>query len=180
MLITRGNNYGIDRAINRFQSLLYSRLSPVFGDWDSYPRVYKNKKHIDGGKSYIAEHEENNEYFNVMFNDNKNMVSFFLRDNQTTPLSGTLSPNTKVSLIVQCKLDSIYLDEVNRSDEKLKEDIVSVSQLSGDFTLTNIIDGVDNVYSEFFKDNLTWSNIEERHIVRFEYDVLFNYKFCIK
>lgn len=179
-LITRSNNYGIDRTIDRFQNLLYGRLSPSFGLWDCYPRVYKNKREVDGGKKYIAEHEEDNEYFNVMFDDNKDMVSFFIRDDQNTPLSGTLSTSTKVSLIIQCNLDSIYKGEINRADEKLKEDIVSVSQLSGEFNLTNISDGVDNVYSEFFKENLVWSNMEERHVVRFEFDVLFNYKFCIK
>ena len=178
-LITRENSYGIDKSIDVFQKYLYEKLSNQFGTWNCYPRVYKNKIHRDNKTVVTAQHEENNNYTNVLFNDKVNMQSFFIRDSENTPLKQLLSATTSVSLIMQCNLDSIYSNEKNRTDERLKEDIVSISRSFADWQLVNIVDGIENVYREFYNDDLQWSNIEPRHVVRFEYDLLYSYKNCI-
>ena len=177
-LITRQNNYGVDKRVDDFQRLLYNRLSGQFGSWECYPRVYKNKIHRNETTVIIAQHEQNNQYVDVLFNDRVNMQSFFIKDDDRTPLKGNLSATTSMSLIMQCNLDAIYPNEQNRTDEKLKRDIINVSSLYGDWELTSVVDGLENVYKEFYNDDLRWDNIEPRHVVRFNYDLLYNYENC--
>lgn len=177
-LIQRDNNYGVDVPIDRFQFDLYQSLSTEFGNWDSYPRVYKNERKKDNTDYITAEHAIDNQfdYLSVLYNDNKDMVSFFFKDNESS--IDYVIGKTTVSFIVQCDLNKIYPTETNRADERLKRDILTEISRQPYFNVIRTIDGVESVYREFRKDELMYSNISPRHIVRFDIEVDYNYNCC--
>ena len=141
-LVRRTNKYGVDRPIDVFQSMLWDNLSMQFGDWDSYPRVYKNKRRKPDNREYfIAEHSHTlKEYLEILFNDKKTMVSFFIKDDQINV--DELAATASVSFIVQCDLNKVYPDETERADERLKEDILFFIMRQPNFKIQQTIAGI--------------------------------------
>lgn len=176
MIFQKVNPVGIDKVIDSFQSKLFNKLSSVFSDdWECYPRIYKNKKSSNGATYFIPEFTEfGKDYNNVLFNDRKPITSFFLKGD--TINSNNYKETVTVSLIMSCKLKTIFPDIPHRADEELKQTVIlATRQLTNAFKLDTIEDGVDNVYSEFRNDNVEWSDIGTRHVVRFNFEVTYEY-----
>lgn len=176
-LIARNNVTGLDLQIERAQKLIYDELNPLWGgDWDCFPRIYKNKRKDDNGNEYfIPEYLDGvKEYTkDTLFNDRKDVTSFFLEGDNSSVNDHIIE--TDVSLIFSCKIDKIYTG-TDRKDMKMRGDIYKVVQrLKPLWNLINIEIGVDNVYSEFKRDNLTWSDIGKRHLIRYNFKVKYYY-----
>lgn len=178
MLYRKTSPVGLDKKIDFFQSRMFSKLESLFtADWKCYPRCYVNKKkNPDGEEYFIPEYGKTSlEYQDVLFDDKTPMLSFFIKGDTITQTN--LIETATVSLIMSCNLNTIYPTIPHRADEELKRNIVLATRDidSTCFKLESIDDGIDNVYSEFRNDNVLWSNISPRHIVRFNFTVRYEY-----
>ena len=179
MLIQKIDPVSIDKKIAVMQDRLYSSLVDQFGDtWLCYPRCYRNRRKDSNGAYYTAEHVvTKTDYKSVLFNDNVNMLSFFLKDDTVEETSNGII-TSKVSVIFSCNLNNLFPTVPHRADEELKvliNSVIGYGKFSRGWTLTSIEDGLDNVYKEFKRDNVEWSNIAPRHLVRFN----FNVEYCL-
>lgn len=178
MLIQKNSCVGLDCTIQKFQSFLYKKLVEIWGDnWDCFPRIYKNTKRDEDGKYvFIPEYLDGiKEYTtDVLFNDNVNVTSFFFEQDVSKIDNQIIT--TKVSLIFSCKIDKIY-DGAEKQDEKMKRDIynVIVKYPTPNFELTDIKKTVGEVYKEFDIKRLKYSDMSNRHLLRFDFDVTYHF-----
>jgi hypothetical protein len=165
---------GIDCTIKRTQQLMYNHLMAIWGspNWNCFPRIYKNKKTKTGGGVYFVPEFLQGIYeykTDTLFDDNFDVVSYFLVDDKIT--YNQFRPTAQVSLIFSCLIDRLYTRE-QKPDEEMAEDIVNFFQnLPDNWNLTARHVGVDNVYSEFNRDGLNYSDLGNRHLLRFDFDV---------
>lgn len=168
-LIQKTSPRGIDFAINKIQTYLYNELN--LADYESYPRAYKNSK-VDGGvipEIYIGE----NEYKEVFMDDKFDLTSFWLVDDNSTVDEFT---TTTVSVVFQALLDELYPTITHRADEEFVNDVYNILYNNPyDYDLTGVVRGVENVYSEFDTSQVTWDDMSEYFVVRFDLEVVYDY-----
>jgi len=177
MKIQKNTCSGIDCALNRLQDEIYYSLSKVWSvDWNCYPRIYKNKRKDERGNEYfVPEYIDGNYEYSkdTLFDDKVGIVSFFLKDDKTTINEN--HQETDVSLIFSAKINDVYTTG-QREDELFKMDIFQALKQasSAGFKLNSIEDGLNNVYKEFRKEDLTWSNLSNRCLLRFNFTINYN------
>lgn len=176
-LILKTDCVGLDCAIDRVQKKLYNRLDSVWdGVWDSFPRIYKNKRvdekdreyfvpeYLDGLKEYTTD---------TLFNDKVDVTSFFLEGDSSSV--NDLIIESDVSIIFSCQIDKIYSGN-DKKDMKMRGDIFDVVKgFPSTWELDNIHTGVNDVYKEFKKDWLNYSDMSERHLLRFDFKVKYSF-----
>jgi len=167
-LIQKTNPVGVDVQIDEFQVYLYDALG--ISDWEMYPRAYFNTK----GNSLTPEHYEGSEeYDNVMYDDTHDMSSFFITDT-TRDIAFDGLATTQVSLIVQADLPALYPLITHRADEELTNAIHQSSNRyipKAWFKLERVLYTIDEVYREFDKSQIRLTDISNRYVARFEYNV---------
>lgn len=176
-LIQKTNCVGLDCSIDNVQETLYTLLNPVWsGDWDCFPRIYKNKRIDEKGQEYfVPEYLDGiKEYTtDTLFNDKVDVTSFFLEGSKSDV--DELIITSDVSLIFSCLIDKIYPGN-QKEDMKMRGDIFDAIKEFGDtWDLVNISTTVDEVYKEFKKEGLNFSDMSNRHLLRFDFKV--NYSF---
>lgn len=134
-------------------------------NWQSYPRVYKNKKQDNGSEYFVPEFtEDGKNYTDTFFNDNFDVLSFFLLSDTRTVNAGQATVD--ISIVFSCHLNALYSVQ-HRADEEMLLDVVKTIQgNSYGFEVVGIETGIDNVYREFNTTNLKWTDIGKRHILR--------------
>ena len=165
-LILKTNPRGIDFAIDKFQSHLDDELT--FANWDSYHRVYLNPS--DSG--LVPErYKENGEYGEVFYDDTFDMTTwFFVSDERPAAIDGIIE--TTVSLIVQADLNKLFPAINHRADEELNNAFVLAGQSFigiEDFKLESIFTTLDKVYQEFDRKAVTFTDMSNRYVTRFNY-----------
>ncbi len=174
---------GVDIGIDRMQTTLFDNLTSLgWTDYEVYPRAYKNYK----GENKIPEiYVGNGEYREVLFDDTKNVTSFFLVDDNTNVEFQKLT--TDVSLIFQANLLFLYPSIGHRADEEMHVDIFnSVKNNSIGFNLTGITTGVRNVYSDLeirgnIEDLVKLDDISYYHVAKLDFTVPYEIrKTCTK
>jgi hypothetical protein len=171
MIYTKQDAVGIDVAIQSLQSYLYSKLTS-FGvsDYESYGRIYKNGKN---GKLIPERYTEGNEYEEVLFNDKMNMTSFFAVAD-VTPVAE--KPKALVSVIFQLKLDKVFPLISHRADEEFINLIVILfEKYHKNIQLKSIVRGIDQVYKEFDKTKIKWTDMQDFNVVRFDIELNYDY-----
>lgn len=171
------NCEGIDCAIKFAQDIIYAHLNPIWNaQWNCYPRIYKNKKYTqEDGEFFVPEFLDGDfEYTqDTLFDDRVDVTSFFLVGD-VRPFENDNATAT-VSLIFSCLIDKLY-NEVQKPDEKMHRDIIAaLKMLPQQWELTDLKTGVDQVYSEFLKRGLKYSDMSKRHLCRFDLDVTYSY-----
>jgi len=182
-IITRNNPVGIDAKIAAHQSSMFTQLN-LSGfakniDWDSYDRVYGNPtedgriipEHFTGGKKYK----------DVLFNSKRLMTSFYWLDDDMPidPSSGLIKAN--VSMIVQAQIGKMYSDDTQRYDENLRMVFAENSKNFygyDSFRLNSIKKGIDTVYKEFYRDEITTTDMSDYHVFRLDYTVAYEPRNC--
>jgi hypothetical protein len=174
-LILKTEPVGIDCTIDRFQKLIYNALSTSFnGEWDCYPRIYKTKaKDLRGNEYFKPEYSSGKygDYKEVLFNDKVSITSFFLVSDEVDVDNGITT--TQVDIIFASDLVKALNIKNHREDEEF---IVMLTKqfkktMISTWDLQRIIKGVDNVYQEFERSNVAWSDIQNRNVVRFSFRV---------
>jgi len=172
-LIQKISPVGLDKAIDLFQSYIYTKLG--YSDWECYPRGYKNPKK----NGLIPEFYEGGDYDELLFDDKHSITSFFISNDRKTLDNGLNS--TEVSLIVQANLEELFPTIPHRADEELHNDIMFASNKYGyydHFKLVEVLTGIDNVYREFIKDDVKLDDMNQNHVVRFVYEVKYMNDCC--
>lgn len=167
-LVRKISPVGIDVVIDKVQSYIYNNLVV---EHQSYPRVYKNDTNNVGVIPEVYVNE--NEYSEVFFDDAYTVSSFWLVDDNT---SYDEKATTTISVIFQVLLDEAYPSITHRADEEFINDISNILYDNPyNYEITNIVRGIDNVYSEFNRDQVKWDDISNFFVVRFDLEVTYDY-----
>lgn len=167
-LIQKTDPVGIDVSIDNFQLHLDNALT--FSDWDNYHRVYLNPSE----NGLVPErYKTDGNYNEVFYNDKFNITTWFFTSSERPVGDGGLVETT-VSLIVQADLVKLYPSIAHRADEELNNAFSLASESfvgSEEFKLESIWTTLDKVYQEFDKGAVTFDNMSNRYVVRFNYKV---------
>ena len=180
MINQRVNPLGVDYQIAMLQGDLYSSLTMNYGwtNYESYDRAYKNER----AKEIVPEfYLSNRDYKEVLFDDKKNVTSFFLADDQRTYSKENLNFKQGVSFIVQAKLDKLLPLITHRADEELISQVINSANETGwGASFTDVITGIDKVYSDL-KINRTKKNMDDMSnyfICRFDFELTYEMNKC--
>lgn len=177
-LVQKISPVGIDTSIDTLQVELFNHLTNIalWTEYESYPRAYKNPL----GDNTIPEvATDDEEYKEVLFDDNFRVTSFFLtEDNATSNSDGVF--NQRVSVIFQGILTKLYpLITTHRADAEMLDDVIKAFEKTN-YIVTNIITGVDNVYSDLdlrnkLKEHINLTDMSQFHVLRVDFDVQYTY-----
>lgn len=181
MLVTKPSVTGIDIPIQKYQSVLYNQLKPIWGFTDStfnlYGRAYRNQTQ-DGYTPEI--YKGHNEYNDSYFDDTLAGSAFFGLGETTKVTNADILAN--VFVIFMVNLNKIK-PGTTRNDEEVRIDVerIALTNING-FFLTGIITGIDQVFKEFsgykavkgikFRDTQPW------HCFRLNFQVNYNIYDC--
>ena len=173
-LIQIPNCIGIDCSIGYAQEIVYDTLQLTWdASWNCYPRIYKNKKKSkDSDEEFFVPEFllGNYEYTtDTLFDDTVDVVSYFLVGDIRPVNEGDLRAN--VSLVFSCLINRLY-NVSQKADEQMHRDIIyALRQLPSSWTLNAMSTGVDEVYREFTKKELNYSDMSNRHLCRFDFEL---------
>lgn len=176
-LIQKTGPVGVDIVIDKIQQDLYNNLSWVDGGSDvyqCYPRAYKNETE-NGITPEIA--VDNIDYSEVLFDDTFSATSFFTTGD-SMPFSTGRKYQISVSLYFQLILTDLYPSVAHRADEEAHRDVLMIlDKSSRGYNVTSVEKGIQNVYGEFYKDEIKYDDTSKFHVFRIDLETTFNY-FC--
>ena len=176
-LVQKISPVGIDTSINIIQEQLYNHLTTksLWTKYESYPRAYKNPL---GENTIPGVAISDTEYKEVLFDDKFKATSFFLIEDNAGSNGDVFTQN--VSIIFQGILTELYpLITAHRADAEMLDDIMKAFEKSR-YTVTNIITGVDNVYSDLdlrnkLKEHINLTDMSQFHVLRLDFEVQYTY-----
>jgi hypothetical protein len=174
---------GIDIPIQKYQTVLYNALKPIWNVNDSnfnmYGRAYRNQD--KESNAYTPEvYIGNNEYSDAYFDDTLNGSAFFGLGEVTKVTNADVQANVFVIFMVNL---SKIKNGATRNDEEARIDVerIALTNIYG-FFLTGIITGIDQVFKEYsgykavkgikFRDMQPW------HCFRLNFQVNYNIYDC--
>jgi len=164
MNYTLENPKGIDYQIQRIQNHLEKHLG--WAETDIYGRVYKNpsKEGNVVPEAYISK----GEYRDVLRNDKKNAMVFFIDDDEHTSTTGHQF-SAEVSVVFMVNLKKLYPDANNRPDTDAQLHVEAILRRLKIFSITNnspltITKGLENVLSDFDTKHIKLSDFHPYHI----------------
>lgn len=174
-LISKECPVGLDAVIQVLQRDLFIDLTKRFGwrDYDSFPRIYLNKR---GNDTIPETYLNSGEYKEVLFNDKKTANSFFLADDKRTYDPVKFIWRQDVALIVQANLDKLKPKVKGRADEEVINDIrLAIKKKIWEERLDSVITGVDKVYSslKLSYDRKYFDNMSNFLIVRVNFNLIY-------
>jgi len=177
------NPVGIDIAVQGFQKVLYSQLKKVWGVTDDtsidvYGRIYNNPT-ADGSIPEFYDATTSN-YTEVLTDDRLKALCFFGIEDQQKYDKG--SSAAKAFLIVMLDLSKIKpLITDHRPDEEVRIDVQNIcAQPKYGFTFTGIETGkkIFREYSGFRIEDIKYSDMNQLHYFRINFDLLYNIHDC--
>jgi hypothetical protein len=182
MLNVITNPSGIDVSIKKLQTHLFERLLVKWNilsvDYDSYGRVYRNKKNAQ----YIAEvfTGQKNDYKDVYWDDKRAAISWFGISGQTT--FDKLN-KTSVHLVFFVNLKKLKPTAPNRADEEVRNDVQKLigNSLYG-FSYEGCELWIDNVLREYpgsrRDERLIAVDMHPVHCFRLNLSIMYSSKNC--
>jgi hypothetical protein len=168
MIIQKTNPVGLDAEVQRLQTNLYNTLG--WSNYISYPLVYKTESEY-GIRPELNIDGKN--YKEVLYNDKQNATSFFISDD-ITDYNKTRTVN--VSLIVQGNAKKLYPMIDHYADNEMQEDLIeAIRRTNSGFVLNTIERGIANVYREFDKELIKYSDIAPKHVIRFNFTISYGF-----
>lgn len=171
MLYEKECTVGVDAVIGKLAKDLFLELlnSAGWRDYDSFPRIYLNKR---GDDTIPEQYLGCGEYKEVLFNDTKTVNSFFMADEKAQYDDKEFIYTQDAAFIVQANLKKLYPKITTRADEELINDVrKAIWSKRWDMRLTKTITGVDNVYAslKLKADRKYFDNIGSFCIARFNF-----------
>jgi len=182
MNIAKDNVTGVDIPIKRLQDVLYPALIKKWNLTDSsfnmYSRAYRNQTK-DGYTPEI--YTGNNEYKEVYFDDSLSASAFFGLGDDTKIVQSS-STTAQVYLIFMIDLNKIKPGDT-RNDEEARNDVERICLSAGfGFTMTDIIIGIDKVFSEYSgwkqTDGIKYLDTHPLHCFRLNFKLLYSVYAC--
>lgn len=185
MLITNATAVGLDAAIKNLQSFLYPRLKTAWGidndsDYDSYGKVYRNKK----DSQYIAEVYTGGvngiDYKEVYWDDTKAAISWF---GTGSIISFDIKNKVSVHLVFFVNLKKLKPGVAHRADEDVRRDVQKLLGISlQGFTFEGFELWTENVLREYpgsRRDNrLSVVDMHPIHCFRVNLSCLYSPNIC--
>jgi len=168
-LITKTDPVGIDAVVDEIQKGLFTELSKVWTNFQSYPRSYKNP---DGVNTIPEHYLSENEYVEVLLDDDFDVSSFFLSGDVRTLDDFRFSQ--PLTIIFQADIKELYPGIPHRADEEMHRDILNAIEVIGqEERFTSLTTGVNNVYSELnltgrLNDLVKMDDMSNLHVVKIE------------
>lgn len=168
-LIQKTNPVGLDNEVQRFQTWIYNELIALgWTNYESYPLVYKTESENGIRPELNIDWKD---YSEVLYSDKFNATSFFIQDD-TTDYNKTNTVN--ISIIFQADVKELYSNVPHYADNEMQEEITDIIRRNDyGFTLNTIQRGIGNVYSEFDKEGIKYSDIAPRHTLRYNFTVTY-------
>jgi hypothetical protein len=187
MLILKEKPFGVDKAINQINDVVYEALNwkttadfPI--NYTAYHRAFKNPRDSSGAiipEAYCFDTDtRKGEYKEVFYDDRLDASSFFYTDNTVNAIdSGSLNTQT-ISMVFQVDLSRITNNILHRGDEEIHSIVVNaINKASyGDFTA--LVKTIPDVYSEFDTSQVTFTDMQGFHCFRCDIDVSYDYDCC--
>lgn len=174
-IVSKTNPIGIDAVVDSLQNKLQTLVTN--NEWTAlqiYPRAYKNETD-NGIKPEIFTEYDTKEYQEVLFDDNYDATCFFLMNDNLNVVNLGQRVEGNLSIIFQVKLPKIKPSITHRADEEVRYDILRVLERNRyNWEITNIITGIDNVYTGFNTDGIQWTDMSEWHVFRIEMSGTYN------
>ena len=176
-LVRKISPVGIDTSIDEVQVSLFNHLTntALWTNYESYPRAYKNPL----GDNTIPEvATDDEEYKEVLFDDKFRATSFFLTEDNAVSNGEVFTQ--RVSIIFQGILTELYPTiTTHRADAEMLDDVMRAFEKTN-YTVTNIITGVDNVYSDLdlrarLKEHIDLTDMSQFHVLRVDFEVQYTY-----
>jgi hypothetical protein len=170
MIIAKLNPVGLDERIALIQKALHDGLEQKgWTNYYAYERVYINPQKILNQTSNIPElYNGNNNYREVYYNDKHNAESYFITPNTRSVESDYVS--VSLGVIFQLDLSKIYPDIDHRADEEAHNDVMNVlTKISYIGNVTEIVTGVENVYSGLDTDSVQLTDMQPCHVFRINF-----------
>ena len=166
-LVLKNNAIGVDKVIDYIQKNVYGYLTDIgWTNYESYHRVYLNETN-EGRTAEV--YTSNNEYSEVLFNDNFTATSFFIVADTT--LINQYTFEADIGLVFQVKINEIY-DTDQREDEWVRDDVWQAIKSNAQIREhTNMVTGLSNVYAEIDRTQITWTDMHPCHVFRYNFKV---------
>jgi len=181
MLIQKTNPVGIDVQLQKFQSLIHTRLTAAWNvtdEYECYARASRNK--TDDG--YIAEVLTSGiSYKEVYWNEALAAISFFGSSTRSAHELGNLQ--TDVHLVFFVNLVKAKPSITHRADEEVRKDVINACEdgLFG-FTLESVETGLENVLREYpgsrREDRLKAVDMQPQHCFRLNFSLSYDINNC--
>ncbi len=173
-LIQKTNPVGVDRMIDRLQTLLYDSLG--WAEYDCFPRVYANE-YFDSG--LIPEHFEFprdvdiSDYTEVFLNDNLFAQSIILIDDMMSVNNKQFK--TKANIIFHVNLNDLYPSVSHRADEECHVQVIKAINQIPFVKIEKLVKGIRNVYSGMRVSNILDSDLHPFHCFKLELELVYKY-----
>jgi hypothetical protein len=173
----RDNSYGVDTEIQKIQTYLYNKINGRFSftDFDSYGRVYKNKK---SGLVIPEYYVSNRDYKEVLLDDRRSGIMFFSTDD-SADVNGSLITQD-CDLLFSINLASLGVSD-DRDDEKIRQIVVSFLRTYNqreDF-VKQITTKLEKVYNEFNGVSNYFYDMQDYHHFKIKLGLRYNNINCI-
>jgi hypothetical protein len=172
---------GIDYEIDRMQAHFALKLAHLTSNSEWYPRIYPIP--TEGRTTTQAPYhfESEKDYKEVFFNDEKDLTCFFLVAPQV-PYDYVKGQYTrKVSMVFQANLANLYQGVLHRADEEFHMSIHNawnLSPIKKMWKIESMETELDNVFREFDRTKINLTDMQPRHVVRFNFEVTYTPKCC--
>ena len=161
---------GIDKPIQKLQKHLLSKVSWLTTGANPYNfgRVYRNETK-DGIVPEV--YDSNNEYINILPDDNVNGMCFFDVPNDIELVNR--SANTSINIVFFINLEKSFPNVANRADENAINDIIQNCERYG-FELQSVIKGT-KVFDAFNYSRKYLDDMQPYFIFAIECDLNYEY-----
>lgn len=171
-LYTKTGPVGIDIPIQRLQKLIYSGLG--WTKHECYGRIYLIERDGNMYPEYFASGIEHKE---LLFDDmDTNALSFFYED-ATRSYSDDIY-TTGVNLVFLVNLKSLYPTIEHRADEEVHNAVGDILRKEGFWRQIGLITGLNNALSDFNIEQIKTSDMQPKHIFRFQLEIKNNFQLC--
>jgi hypothetical protein len=164
-LVTKISPKGIDDVVAEVQSHLNTYL-PTWTNVTAYPRIYKEETN-SGIKPMV--YLSNGDYVDVFYDDTLDGSIFFYGED-TRPITD-LTYSTVLSLVFQIDLDALYPTILHRADEEAHNQVIIALNKLHLYKVTNLVQGIRNVYNEFEVSQVLLDDINKFHVFRIDLEV---------
>ena len=182
MLIQKINPTGLDIPVQRFQSLIHTKLLAVWGIDSSQYKSYGVAIRNPTADGYTAENYEGLQgYKEVYYDDSLSAISFFGRTGQIRMDTGSMMQ--QIHLVFFVDLKKIKPTISHRADEEVRKDVLTAigTGMYG-FTPTSVELWIENVLREYpgsrRDDRLRYVDMDNRHCFRINFDFKYNINNC--
>ena len=169
------NTSGIDTPIRKLQIYLYDNLVNLWGFnlFDSYGRVYKNKR---DNKTIPEYYSGKKEYKEVLLDDNLDGIMFFSLSDFTNVISYTSIKDCDI--IFSINLKRLGFSE-ERQDEEVRQQVLTLlNNYTTNHKVKSEVTGLGNVYKDYNGVQDYFYDMQDFHHFKITLEIRYNNLKC--